>query len=156
MAAAQQKQSIRRSTRVLQFCSCVLLGIGLLLVLPFAFITDTGLAGSFAGYFSLTAAASGLLGLYFTWQRGLVLFTVMTWTLSLETAIVMTQCVPPAQCPLSARWPASRACAHAVIQCMCCPMSVLHNGLRAERPISWRWRLPTGMCSATLETHGPG
>ena len=110
MAAAQQKQSIRRSTRVLQFCSCVLLGIGLLLVLPFAFITDTGLAGSFAGYFSLTAAASGLLGLYFTWQRGLVLFTVMTWTLSLETAIVMTQCVPPAQCPLSARWPASRTC----------------------------------------------
>jgi hypothetical protein len=108
MAVAQQKQSIRRSTRVLQICSCVLLGIGLLLVLPFAFITDTGLAGSFAGYFSLTAAASGLLGLYFTWQRGLVLFTVMTWTLSLETAIVMTQCAPPAQCPLPLACP--RAC----------------------------------------------
>lgn len=106
----QQKQSIRRSTRVLQFCSCVLLGIGLLLVLPFAFITDTGLAGSFAGYFSLTAAASGLLGLYFTWQRGLVLFTVMTWTLSLETAIVMTQCAPPAQCPLPLACPMHACC----------------------------------------------
>ncbi len=97
LSMAVQKQSIRRSTRVLQLCSGALLVLGIILV-----AMPNDITRMFAGGFSLTAAASGLIGLYVIWHRGLVLFTVMTWTLSLMSGILIMQCVharsqPPAK-----------------------------------------------------------
>jgi len=85
----EAKKNIRRSTEVLRICSTGLLILGCIDVSP----VNSDWVITIAGAFSLAAGASGLLGLWLKWQRGLALFTMMSWIIVLMTAIVLMQYV---------------------------------------------------------------
>eukprot|EP00322_Chrysochromulina_rotalis_P015551 CAMPEP_0115865764 /NCGR_PEP_ID=MMETSP0287-20121206/19892_1 /TAXON_ID=412157 /ORGANISM="Chrysochromulina rotalis, Strain UIO044" /LENGTH=228 /DNA_ID=CAMNT_0003320291 /DNA_START=40 /DNA_END=726 /DNA_ORIENTATION=+ len=83
------KARVRRSTRLLQLCSGAMLTIGGVCLV----VNSDGWVLTMAGIFLLLGGATGLLGLWFTWHRGLVLFTLMSWTLVLMAGILIMQLV---------------------------------------------------------------
>lgn len=84
----ENKLRIRRSIRLLQFAAMGSLFIGLACA-----ATSMGTQWTLAlgGVFAFMAGITGIVGLSFTWVRGLVIFTVMSWTVSLMSTISIMQ-----------------------------------------------------------------
>lgn len=145
----EAKLRIRRSTRVLQLSAGVLLVLG---GICFA-VPSSDWILKIAGILEIVAGGSGLLGLYFTWQRGLMLFTVMTWALTAMTAILIMQCanaipheppMPSLTLPSADVWRHSSVLTCDTLSFSCYPRLVLKH---STDPLSWTLWLIVGLAS---------
>ena len=78
--ALERVRKLRRSTKLLQLFSLMMMGVGALCLLP---LPNANILGGFGvkmlGLATLTSGGAGVVGLAFTWHRALVLFTSASW-----------------------------------------------------------------------------
>lgn len=82
---AERKLNARRTQSLLQMSSVALLATGGLCLLPFA--------ADYSGISMLLTGALGVLGMWCSWHRGLVLFTASAWITCAVAAVRLFQLV---------------------------------------------------------------
>ena len=73
---ALRRSGLKRSTRLLQLFSLMLLGFGALCLIP---LPGTGWLHKLGGVVSIASGSAGIVGLAFTWYRALVFYTTFSW-----------------------------------------------------------------------------
>jgi len=81
-------RKLRRSIRLLQLFSLLLMGVGAICLLP---LPAMGSLLRFAGVGALASGGAGVVGLAFSWYRALVTFTAASWLAVLLGVIGFTQ-----------------------------------------------------------------
>ena len=73
---AVERRKLRRSTRLLQLFSLMLMGAGAVCLLP---LPSTDFWTRIGGVLAIASGSAGVVGLAFTWYRALVAFTACSW-----------------------------------------------------------------------------
>ena len=87
---ALRRSGLKRSTRLLQLFSLMLLGFGALCLIP---LPGTGWLHKLGGVVSIASGSAGIVGLAFTWYRALVFYTTFSWLGAALAIIGITQLV---------------------------------------------------------------
>ena len=85
---ALRRSGLKRSTRLLQLFSLMLLGFGALCLIP---LPGTGWLHKLGGVVSIASGSAGIVGLAFTWYRALVFYTTFSWLGAALAIIGITQ-----------------------------------------------------------------
>ena len=87
---AVERRKLRRSTRLLQLFSLMLMGAGAVCLLP---LPSTDFWTRIGGVLAIASGSAGVVGLAFTWYRALVAFTACSWGAALLSVYFTTSLV---------------------------------------------------------------